>query len=105
MTVHDEILVLANIIANAGNKPTVALIKTKLTKKVPLPTIISTLKNWQHQPDLISLPATEKQNIELKPSTNNTDQNLLKNELDEMKQEIIELKKLVSELMTQQKKL
>ncbi len=47
----EEILVIANELANEGKKPSVALIKTRLTQTIPLPTIISVLKNWQHQPD------------------------------------------------------
>ena len=54
MTITDEILICANQLANTGKKPTVALVKAKLTQKVPLATLITTLKNWQHQPDFIA---------------------------------------------------
>jgi len=46
----DEINAIANEIANNKQKPTVALIKGKLSNNVPLPTIIATLKHWQHDP-------------------------------------------------------
>ena len=52
MPITDEIIIIANQLANQGKKPTVALIKTKLTKAVPLPTIITTLKGWSHDPEL-----------------------------------------------------
>lgn len=55
ITITDEILIAANTIANAGKKPTVALVKAKLTQQAPLPLLISTLKNWQHQPDFIAI--------------------------------------------------
>lgn len=51
MTKNEEILAIANEIANKGNKPSVALIKTKLSSPTPLPMIIATLKTWQHQPE------------------------------------------------------
>ena len=50
MSISEEILTIANQIANEGNKPSIALVKKKLAKNVPLPTIISTLKVWQHDP-------------------------------------------------------
>jgi hypothetical protein len=55
MSVSDEILIIANKIANQGKKPSIALIKTKLSTSVPLPLIISILKTWQHDPDFIAL--------------------------------------------------
>ncbi len=54
MTIIDEILICANQLANAGTKPTVALVKAKLSQGAPLATLITTLKNWQHQPDFIA---------------------------------------------------
>jgi cell fate (sporulation/competence/biofilm development) regulator YmcA (YheA/YmcA/DUF963 family) len=107
MTINDEILILANQLANTGYKPTVAMIKAKLNKKVPLPVIISTLRIWQHDPSFISKPeqqqqydVTEETNIAVE--TNNFRQNL-NDELAQIKQEIIELKQLVTQLIEQQK--
>ena len=107
MTINDEILILANQIANKGSKPTVALIKAKLKKKVPLPVIISTLKNWQHEPSFITLP-DDKQTIIEKETTNSSIkegsfEHELQNELASMKKEILELKALVKQLISQQK--
>ena len=51
MTIKDEILAIANQLANDGQSPTVAKVKAKLSEPTPLPTIINTLKNWQHQPE------------------------------------------------------
>lgn len=105
MTTNDEILILANQLANAGHKPTVAMVKAKLHKKVPLPVIISTLRVWQHDPSFISkseeqYDITEETNIAVE--TDNFRQNL-NDELAQMKQEIIELKQLVTQLIEQQK--
>lgn len=103
MTINDEILILANQIANKGNKPTVALVKAKLTKKVPLPVIISALKVWQHEPNFMALPE-EKQTITetAKPSieTGVHTQELYE-ALADMKKEIIELKQLITQLINQ----
>ena len=104
MTINDEILILANIIANAGHKPTVALVKTKLTKSVPLPVIISTLRNWQHQPDFIALP-DKVNDKKVKPISEVADSSLdsLKEELKQIKKDVVELKQLVHELTKQNK--
>jgi hypothetical protein len=107
MTINDEILILANQIANNGHKPTVALIKAKLTKRVPLPTIISTLKTWQHDPSFIANPQ-ENEVTDLEETIDNSEtdsfRQQLNGELVQMKQEIIELKQLIQELLAQQKK-
>jgi hypothetical protein len=108
MTINDEILILANQLANAGNKPTVALIKAKLNVKVPLPVIISVLKTWQHEPSFISKPKENdniKQGDKLDNTTEETDifRKNLNDELTQMKQEIIELKQLIKQVIAQQK--
>lgn len=110
MTINDEILILANQLANKGNKPTVALIKSKLSKKVSLPVIISTLKGWQHDPNFISLAKESTDTSSDKKTKENTSEKetdlfrqSLNEELAQMKQEIIELKQLVKQLIVQQK--
>jgi len=55
MTTFDEILIIANQLANQGKRPTVALIKSRLTTSFPLPTIIKVLKSWQHDPEFINM--------------------------------------------------
>jgi len=103
MTINDEILILANKAANKGNKPTVALIKAKLNKKVPLPTIISTLKTWQHEPNFITLPENKSSTNNNIESKNDSFDLELHDELESMKKEILELKLLVQKLLEQQK--
>jgi len=51
MTITEEILTIANTLADQGKKPSIALVKTQLSHAVPLPTLISVLKSWQHQPN------------------------------------------------------
>lgn len=108
MTKNDEILILANQIANNGKKPTVAAIKAKLSTPVPLPELISTLKTWQHDPSFIAFPETKQINIENskdnKPFGDSSFEHELQNELAIMKKEILELKTLVKELINQQRK-
>ncbi len=60
MTTNEEIITIANKLANEGKKPTVALLKQKLTTKVPLPTLIATLKTWQHEPERVNLSQVER---------------------------------------------
>ncbi|OUR59619.1 hypothetical protein A9Q74_16920 [Colwellia sp. 39_35_sub15_T18] len=106
MTINDEILALANQLANNGKKPTVALIKGKLTKTVPLPTIISTLKTWQHDPSFVAQPQKNEQiNIEASGNSSETDplRQILNEELAQMRHDIVELKLLIQQLLAQQK--
>jgi hypothetical protein len=70
MTIIDEISICANQLANAGKKPTVALVKAKLRQAVPLPTLISTLKTWQHEPDFITSNTSQAKEIEPRKDTN-----------------------------------
>lgn len=101
MTINDEITIIANQIANAGNKPTVALIKAKLNKQVALPVIISTLKVWQHDPTLGSTPEEKSIVTEKAKNTASADnfQQNITDELAQMKHEIIELKQMVKQLI------
>jgi hypothetical protein len=103
MTINDEISIVANKIANEGNKPTVALIKTKLNKKVPLPVIISVLKNWQHEPSFITLPEEKHSHIECKmdnpPIEKKSFEKEVYDELTSLKEEVLELKELVKKLL------
>jgi len=117
MTIIDEILICANQLANAGNKPTVALVKSKLTQRAPLATIITTLKNWQHQPDFIALKNKEEEQVSKETSKNDTSallDSLLENgavkrmieqsldqELSEMKKELSDMKLLIKNLTEQ----
>jgi hypothetical protein len=92
MTINDEILILANQIANSGKKPTIAMIKAKLRKSVPLPVLISTLKGWQHEPSFIALPESNVE-LDIETSTDIAEadslRGLLNEELGQMKQERI----------------
>ena len=73
MTIIDEISICANQLANAGKKPTVALVKAKLRQAVPLPTLISTLKTWQHEPDFITSITSQAKEIEPQKSTRDSE--------------------------------
>ena len=117
MTVTNEILICANKLANAGIKPTVALIKAKLKQQVPLPTIITTLKAWQHQPEFIAVINKEKEQIKRDKPTSITSELLdslidndslkkviqqsLHQELSGMKSELSEVKLQLKALMTE----
>lgn len=62
MTIKDEIIAIANQLANNGVTPSVATVKAKLSEPTPLPTIINILKNWQHQPEQTSFNKKEVDN-------------------------------------------
>jgi len=117
MTLHDEILISANQLANAGKKPTVALVKAKLSQQAPLAILINTLKNWQHQPDFITpVNKGEEQSPQNIATSEPSEliESLLKNglikkivqqsineELGEMKKELSEMKLLINHLTEQ----
>ena len=112
MTHIDEILIAANQIANTGKKPTVALIKAKLKQSIPLPIIINTLKNWQHQPDFASPIKTQNNNNEQQAeeeqgSLINNDivkaliQETMSEELKQMKKDLSDMKQLIKDLTEQ----
>lgn len=97
MTIKDEIIAIANQLANQGKKPTVALIKNKLSGPTSLPTVISTLKSWQHEPERTAIP----QCIQA-PASSSDDMTLTKSQVMElitpMQAEIKQLKALVIQL-------
>lgn len=102
MTIKDEIIAIANQLANQGKKPTVALIKNKLSGPAPLPTVISTLKSWQHEPERTDLPKTNKTSV-----LDNNQETLTKAEIMEliapMQAEIEQLNALVAQLQQNKK--
>ncbi|WP_019025946.1 hypothetical protein [Colwellia piezophila] len=118
MNLTNEILICANQLANAGKKPTVALVKAKLSQRVPLPQLISALKNWQHQPDFITAinPPNDEQVSQELPKNNTAEliesllesgavkkviKQSLKEELTIMKSELSEMKLLIKNLSDQ----
>ncbi len=103
MTIYDEISIIANNLANQGKKPTVALVKTKLSQPAPLPIIISTLKGWQHDPDFISLDKNKVQEDKIEP-VHNKENNLKEIEAAvtkataPLRNDIAELKAIIEQL-------
>jgi len=105
MTITDEITIIANQLANQGKKPTVALIKTKLAKAVPLPTIITTLKAWTYNPELTTFNKSEpdailqeQKNITLSPEVEKALNLAVERAIQPLKIEIAQLKALLVNL-------
>ena len=84
MTIIEEIIAIANTLADQGKKPSVALIKTKLSQPAPLPTIINVLKNWQHQPN------SQAQTSPDQKTPANQDNNNLSTTLDTLNEKVLE---------------
>jgi len=105
MTISDEITIIANQIANQGKKPTVALVKTKLRNPAPLPTIISILKNWTHDPKHINLTTESEDKAQMRQGSTAISPEIKKAielALQPMENEIAELKALIIKLIKQQ---
>ncbi|SEK83489.1 hypothetical protein SAMN05216262_10369 [Colwellia chukchiensis] len=101
MTISAEITVIANRIANTGKTPSVALIKSQLSKPVPLPTIIAVLKTWQHDAAHTQLHHPIKSAVEEEHKDNAQLQQLIAQAIAPLQQEVAELKKLVQQLSKQ----
>ncbi|GLX79981.1 hypothetical protein tinsulaeT_33210 [Thalassotalea insulae] len=104
MTINDEILAIANQLANNGQKPTVALIKTRLSQSVPLPKIISVLKSWQHQPEFTEVENGSADSTELPRQEHIHAQisQAVEQAIQPLKNEIYELKALIQTLIDKQ---
>ena len=89
MTIKAEIIAIANQIANQGGTPTVAKVKAKLSSAAPLPTIISVLKTWQHQPDNTEIP---EQNTANSASQTSDLESIIKQAIAPLQQELFEIK-------------
>ncbi|WP_448567502.1 hypothetical protein [Thalassotalea ganghwensis] len=102
MTISEEILCIANQLANQGKKPTVALIKPKLSQPVPLPSIVSALKTWTHQPERTAIsPLNKLANISASNNNNDMTQDIndaIERALQPLKAQITALEKEVTEL-------
>jgi hypothetical protein len=105
MTITDEITIIANRLANKGKKPSVALVKTKLSKPAPLPTIISVLRNWTHDPKLVELSIEAEDNSAKENSLSTVTPEVkeaIEKALQPIKAELTELRALVVKLSEQQ---
>ena len=99
----DQVTIIANRLANDGKKPTVALIKSRLKTPLPLVQIITSLKTWKHDPKLIH--QEEHPGEDLQNTRNTQDENIdafkkiIDEELQPIKEELSEIKILLSKLM------
>lgn len=99
MTINDEILAIANQLANQGKKPTVALIKTKISQPVPLPQIISVLKTWQHDPNFIEVKKNETADVSEENNKNDELTLIINQAIKPLNEEIQSLKQLIKQLI------
>jgi len=95
MTINDEIIAIANQIANNGQKPSVALIKTKLSTPASLPIIISVLKSWTHEPTLIQVDNKKPDKNTVSFNKNDDISLIIQTALEPLYQEIKALKSTI----------
>ncbi|MCP4321785.1 MAG: hypothetical protein GY787_08025 [Alteromonadales bacterium] len=92
----DRIILIAQQIAKEGKTPNTAMVKARLPKNVPLPTIIQGLKLWQENPNKEIETATEPALIANTKSESGSFDILLEAKIKEMltplKDEIEQLK-------------
>lgn len=101
MTISEEILAIANQLANQGKQPSVALVKAKLSTNTPLPTIINILKSWQHDPNYVSPTFSQQSqnNQELLTPESRALTELISSALAPIEKELAEIKQLLNELI------
>jgi len=106
MTTFDEILIIANQLANQGKKPTVALVKSRLTNSFPLPTIIKVLKSWQHNPEFVSLKEEKicEQNLTTKQLEKQELELTIEKALTPIKLELADIKSQLAQLIALNKR-
>lgn len=115
MTNFEKITIAANQLANDGKKPTVALIKAKMSDPVSLPQIVSTLKSWHHEPGNCTLfthqipeSNNEKKENEIKgimitqeqldQSVNKAVEQVFEKTITPLKKELAEIKALLTNM-------
>ncbi|WP_281558598.1 hypothetical protein [Thalassomonas sp. RHCl1] len=98
MTIREEILTIANQLANQGKSPSVALIKTKLSSPTPLPVIISTLKSWQHDPDYIEVKKPDEKAAKKQQEKTSPDKEIYQAVEQAIQQEIAPLRRELEEM-------
>ncbi|NQY33465.1 MAG: hypothetical protein HRT37_00575 [Alteromonadaceae bacterium] len=105
MSISDEIIIIANQLANQGKQPSVALVKAKLSQSVPLPKIVGILKSWQHDPSYISLGEnTEKEKtVKKSPTIYPELEKIIEKALMPIHEELSEIKILLNKIMSQTK--
>jgi len=106
MTTFDEILIIANQLANQGKKPTVALLKSRLTTSFPLPMIIKVLKSWQHDPEFISISNQQTCEKALLPAVDESQEIklIIENSLMPIKAELEDIKSQLALLIANNQK-
>ncbi|WDD97703.1 hypothetical protein [Thalassomonas actiniarum] len=98
MTIREEILTIANQLANQGKSPSVALIKTKLSSPAPLPVIISTLKSWQHDPTYITVKKPDEKAAKKRQEKTPLDREVYQAVEQAVQQEIAPLRRELAEM-------
>lgn len=85
-----EVISICQQLANEGKEPSVALIKARLTKVVPLPTVIAGFKSYKANPKQ-ALPEVEQGTVQVADKT-------LEARVKQLEQELEELKVIVKKL-------
>lgn len=85
----EAIIEVCQQLKSEGKEPSVALIKARLTKPQPLPTVISGLKAWKNNPNhvVVSTPVVEEKNA---PS--------LEERVEKLEQQVKDLNKVIEHL-------
>jgi len=84
---NSEIISICQALKSEGKEPSIALIKSRMSKNTPMPFLISGLQQWRANPD-IKLTLTEKE------TTTETEKQTLEQRIEALEQEVAYLKTL-----------
>jgi len=92
MSVNDHILAIARALELQGQEPSVALIKARLPKPLPLPAIIKGLQQYK------AMPEDAKARINVAPIQQTSAPQEAEDELMALRREVAELKQQLQDL-------
>lgn len=89
---NQEIIAICQQLSQQGKEPSVALIKARLSRPVPMPLIIGGLKQWRANPNIELEPTEQKQ----EPTSTPTES--LEQRVNVLEAEVKELKQIITKL-------
>ena len=98
---HNEIYQIAHQLNAEGKKPSVALIRAKLSKPISLPVIVQALQQWKMSPQLGESSATQSSAAQSSAAQRNEAEVTIEASQQHLQQKVIQLEQRVCQLEQQ----
>lgn len=96
---EDQIIAVANQLIKKGKKPTVAMVKAKLTQQVALPLLLKTLQKIESMtPEQIAELASEGLPLQSDETTDDNELTTMRQQIIQLNQEVAQLKQQISNI-------